>query len=78
MSPAIKMKIVQLPTTVLIDNDISFEAKGVYCYLYSRYHFNGYAIVQSNTNQKKLQKSIKELIKHKYISIKNNNVFFLK
>lgn len=72
------MKTVQLPTTVLIDNDISFEAKGVYCYLYSRYNFIGHAILQSNKNRKKLDKSLKELIKNEYISIKNNNVFFLK
>jgi folate-dependent tRNA-U54 methylase TrmFO/GidA len=72
------MKTVNLPTTVLIDPDISYEAKGIYCYLYSRYKFNESQIIQTIFDKYKYHKAIKELIKHDYIEFKGNNVFFLK
>lgn len=74
----LKMKTVNLPTTVLIDPDISYEAKGVYCYLYSRYKFNQYQIMKTIFDKYKYDKAIKELVKNNYIEIKGNNVFFLK
>jgi hypothetical protein len=72
------MKTVELLTTVLIDQDISYEAKGVYCYLYSRHELHGSNMPNTIINQKEFKKGIKELIKYKYIKIKYNNIFFLK
>ena len=72
------MKTVNLPTTVLIDQDISYEAKGVYCYLYSRNKLNGSIMPKSISEQLKYDKGIKELVKNDYIQIKANNVFFKK
>ena len=65
------MKTVNLPTTVLIDPDISYSAKGIYCYLYSRYKFN-------QCDKYKYNKAIKELVKNGYLKIKGDNVFFCK
>jgi len=72
------MKTVNLPTTVLIDPEISYEAKGIYCYLYSRYKFNQCQIIKTIFNKYKYDKAIKQLIKNSYIQIQGNNVFFLK
>lgn len=72
------MKTVNIPTTVLIDQDISYEAKGIYCYLYSRNKFNGCIITKTIFDKYKYDKGIKELVKNNYIEIKGNNVFFLK
>jgi exonuclease I len=71
------MKTVNLPTTVLIDQDISYEAKGVYCYLYSR-QANNFPIDLTKKGEKKWEKSIRELIKNGYIEIEKDNVFFRK
>ena len=71
------MKTVNIPTTILIDEAISYEAKGVYAYIYSRNKFNGTANIKLVDNLK-FKKAIKELIKNKYIEIKYNNVFFIK
>jgi hypothetical protein len=72
------MKTVELPTTVLIDQDISFEAKGIYCYLYSRHELHGNKMPNTLVQLKEYQRGIKELIKNEYIKIKYNNIFFLK
>ena len=72
------MKTVELPTTILIDQDISYDAKGVYCYLYSRHELHGPSFPKSINEQKKYYKCIRQLVKNKYIRIENNNVFFLK
>ena len=72
------MKTVNLPTTVLIDADISYEAKGVYCYLYSRQALNFPKNLMTQKEEKKWEKCIRELIKNDYIEIKGNNVFFKK
>ena len=72
------MKTVNLPTTVLIDPEISYEAKGIYCYLYSRNKLNGSISLKYISEQLKYDKGIKELVKNDYIEIKGNNVFFKK
>lgn len=72
------MKTVNLPTTVLIDPEISYEAKGVYCYLYSRQALNYPTNAMTQREEKKWQKCIRELIRNGYIKINKNNVLFLK
>jgi hypothetical protein len=72
------MKTVNLPTTVLIDPEISYEAKGVYCYLYSRQSLDFPVNPTTIKDEKKWQKCIRELIRNGYIKINKNNVLFLK
>tara|TARA_R100000084_G_C4554728_1_gene101717 strand:+ start:171 stop:389 length:219 start_codon:yes stop_codon:yes gene_type:complete len=72
------MKTVNLPTTVLIDPDISYSAKGIYCYLYSRYKFNQCQNMKTIFDKYKYNKAIKELVKNGYLKIKGDNVFFCK
>lgn len=72
------MKTVNLPTTVLIDQDISYEAKGVYCYLYSRQANNFPINAMTPKEQKKWDRCIRELIRNDYIDMNKNNVFFIK
>ncbi len=69
------MKTVNLPTTVLIDPDISYEAKGVYCYLYSRQANNFPINPLTKKGEKKWERCVRELIKNGYIEIQNDNVF---
>ena len=72
------MKTVNIPTTVLIDQDISYEAKGVYCYLYSRQANNFPINPLPRKEQNKWERCIRELIRNDYIEISKNNVFFKK
>ncbi len=72
------MKTAQIPTTILIDPEVSYEAKGVYCYLYSRQALNFSAKLMTLKEEKKWDRCIRELIRNDYIEIKKNNVFFKK
>lgn len=72
------MKTIEIPTTILLDPTISYESKGLYCYLYAR-HRNYEPILPDNFYQeRKWKKSIRELVTNGYIDINENNIFFKK
>jgi G:T-mismatch repair DNA endonuclease (very short patch repair protein) len=72
-----KMKPVTIPTIILSDLEISYEAKGVYWYLYA-YNTEQMPSLSCQKHIKKLNRCIKELIKNKYIKIEKNTVFFIR
>lgn len=72
------MKITQIPTTCLFDENISYSAKGIYCLLYSRTKANNPINRDLKYSARAFTKGIKELIKNNYIKIYQNNVVFLK
>lgn len=69
---------ITIPTTILFDEEISYVAKGLYCYIFAR-NKNVSPVVPKNVNQEKnLNKAFIELITKGYIRLKNKNVYFLK
>jgi hypothetical protein len=61
------MKTALIPTRVLNDSKISYLAKGVYCYLFSRSKKNTASYPVNITDQIKFDKALKELIRNFYI-----------
>lgn len=72
------MKTALIPTKILNDDKISYLAKGVYCYLFSRSKKNIAVHPINISDQKKFDRAIKELIRNFYIEIRNNSIFFMK
>jgi hypothetical protein len=69
---------ITIPTKILFDEEISYIAKGLYCYIFAR-NKNSTGTIPKNVNQEKnLNKAFTELMRAGYVQVKDKNVYFLK